>query len=291
MIVKLNSAFKDIKYQDSTHSYYCNGKKMISVTQFLSLIKDKFDKEYWSTYKAYEFSGYVPKYNWKDHQNRQFMLEDGTLIYLTDEHNIRVTPEMVLDQWSIDNLMGTERGSYIHDYLDCRENRLLDLPSIPHLPQLDTIQAIKFYQTIKDGIKLADEFLVYASDNLIPVATEFIVGDTSLNVAGKFDRLYWNIEDKEYQIWDFKTDKKIDYTSKSKLSIFNLPDCSFEKYCLQTSMYKHIIESNVGETIGQSRIVYFDIRNKEWTILPTTDYTSLIKEKSDDISFRCNYNL
>ena len=34
MIIKLNNAFKDIKYQDSTHSYYFNGKKLTSVTQF-----------------------------------------------------------------------------------------------------------------------------------------------------------------------------------------------------------------------------------------------------------------
>ena len=36
----------------------------------LGTLKEKFDKEYWSTYKAFEFSGYPPKYNWKDHQNR-----------------------------------------------------------------------------------------------------------------------------------------------------------------------------------------------------------------------------
>lgn len=288
MIIKLNNAFRDIKYQDSSHTYFHNGNKLMSVTQFLGSLKDKFDREYWATYKAYEFSGLNPKYNWKDHQNRVFTLEDGTKIKLTDEHNIDVTPEMVADQWQVENLMGTERGSYIHNYLECREQRLLDLPKIPYLASLDTIQAIKFYQTIQVGINLADEFLDYADNNLVPVAMEFIVGDPNLGIAGRFDRLYWNLEDQEYQIWDFKTDKKIDYTGKGKLALFNVSDCSFEKYCLQTSLYKYLIETKIGEKIGQSKIVYFDVRNKEWQIIPTTDYTSLIKEKSGEISSRYN---
>lgn len=294
MIVKLNSAFKNITYQDSSHTYYCGDKRLTSVTQFLGTLKEKFDKEYWSTYKAFEFSGYPPKYNWKDHQNRCFRLEDGTLISLDgvqfyiDSYNLNVTPEDVQEQWYIENVQGTERGSYIHNYLECKEQRLLDLPKMPYIESFDTIQTIKFYNSIKAGTLLADEFLTYSSENLIPVALEYIVGDPALGLAGRFDRLYWSIEDNEYQIWDFKTDKKIDYTSSKKMDVFGVSDCTFEKYSLQTSLYKYIIESNINEKIGQSKIVYFDIRNKEWSIIPTTDYSQLIKEKSDEISFRNN---
>jgi len=294
MIVELNSAFKNVKYQDSTHTYFIEDKKLTSVTQFLSSLKEKFDKEYWSTYKAFEFSGFKPKYNWKDHQNRCFRLEDGTLItfeslqFYIDAYNLSVTPEDVQEQWYIENVQGTERGSYIHNYLECKEQRLLDLPKMPYVESFDTIQTIKFYNSIKVGTSLADEFLTYSNENLIPVALEYIVGDPALGLAGRFDRLYWSIEDNEYQIWDFKTDKKIDYTSSKKMGVFGVPDCTFEKYSLQTSLYKYIIESNINEKIGQSKIVYFDIRNKEWSIIPTTDYSQLIKEKSDEISFRNN---
>ena len=72
------------------------------------------------------------------------------------------------------------------------------------------------------------------------------------------------------------------------MDVFGVSDCTFEKYSLQTSLYKYIIESNINEKIGQSKIVYFNIRNKEWSIIPTTDYSQLIKEKSDEISFRNN---
>lgn len=283
MIIKLHQAFKDITYSDSSHSYYKEGNKLQSVTQFLSSLKSKFDREFFSVYKAYEFSGLNPKYNWKDHQKKQFMLEDGTLIYLSDEHNIKVTPEMVLDQWQIDSETGMARGTYIHNYLECKEQRLLDIPQMPYLNSLDTIQAIRFYNSIQTGVELANQFLEYASNKLVPVAMEYIVGSNTLNLAGKFDRLYWNLEEQEYQIWDFKTDKKIDYTGRDKLAIFNLPNCEFTKYSLQCSTYKYCIEEGIDEKIGKSYIVHFDIKNKEWKILPCTDYTQLIKEKSDEI--------
>lgn len=109
MIKELNQAFVNITYQDSTHTYYSNGNKLTSVTQFLSKLKEPFDKEFWSTYKAFEFSGLQPKYNWKDHQNRCFRLEDGTLITLGGIYDIDVTPEDVSEQWSLDNIQGTER--------------------------------------------------------------------------------------------------------------------------------------------------------------------------------------
>lgn len=284
--IQLHNAFRDITYSDSSHSYYKDGNKLQSVTQFLGSLKSKFDREYFSIYKAYEFSGLSPKYNWKDHQNRQIMLEDGTLIYLSDEHNIRVTPEMVLDQWQIDSDTGMARGTYIHNYLECKEQRLLDIPQLPYLNSLDTIQAIRFYNSIQVGIGLANQFLDYAKTNLVPIAMEYVVGSDSLSLAGRFDRLYWNIQDKEYQIWDFKTDKKIEFSGRDKLAIFKLPNCEFEKYSLQCSIYKYCIEEGIGESIGQSKIVHFDLRSNEWKILPCTDYTQLIKEKSGEIFSR-----
>ena len=80
---------------------------------------------------------------------------------------------------------------------------------MPYVESFDTIQTIKFYNSIKVGTSLADEFLTYSNENLIPVALEYIVGDPALGLAGRFDRLYWSIEDNEYQIWDFKTDKRL----------------------------------------------------------------------------------
>lgn len=287
MIEKLHSAFKDITYKDSIHTYYKGDKsKMVSVTQFLSSIKNKFDREYWSIYKSYEFSGLVPKYNWRDNHNRVITLEDGTLINLTDDHSTNsVTPEMVLDQWSIDNVTGTTRGSYIHDYLEARESRLLDLPKIPFINQLNTIQTVKFYQSLNVGKELADKYLESIRDYLTPVAMEFVVGSVKLNIAGRFDRLYWNSRDSEYQIWDFKTDKKINYSSKDKVKIFNLSDCEYTKYSLQTSFYKYIIESETGEQLGSSYIVHFDIKNNDWNIIKCSDYTNLIKEKANEINW------
>lgn len=288
MIIKLQENFKSFKYKDSNHSYTHKDKKLLSVTQFINTLKEPFDKKYWSIYKSYEFSGLNPKYNWSDHKNNIFTLEDGTVIQLDQEHNTRVTAEEVLEQWSKDSLVGTTRGTYIHNYLECREQRLMDIPKLPFIRELDTIESIRFNQSLHTGIELANKFLEYQNENLIPVAMEYTVGNLNLGLAGRFDRLYWNINEQEYQIWDFKTDKKIGYTGRSKLKIFDISDCEFEKYSLQTSLYKHMIEEAIKEKLGSSHIVHFDIKNKDWQILETTDYTQLIKDKANDISWH-NY--
>lgn len=162
----------------------------------------------------------------------------------------------------------------------------MDLPKIPYIKSLDTFQTIKFYNSIKTGTTLADQYLEYAKHSLVPVALEYIIGSDELGLAGRFDRLYWNIQEQEYQIWDFKTDKKIDYTSSNKLKIFDLPDCAFSKYSLQTSLYKYIIESQTNIKLGNSNIVWFDIKGNNWSIIPTTDYTELIKQKSNEEYWR-----
>ncbi len=284
MLVKLNSAFKEYVYADKSHSYYHRIKKLTSVTQLISKLQTPFDKKYWSVFKAYEFSGLNPKYNWHLHQERKVGLEDGTIVHIDSKHDIKVPPEKVAAQWQLDSLVGKERGSYIHNYLEAKENRLIDIPKKPEL-DLDTVSATHFSNSIQTAISLSEQFLKDTYDYLIPVAMEYTVGSIDLGLAGRFDRLYWNMRSLEYEIWDFKTDKKIGYKGRDKIKIFDIPDCEFEKYSLQTSLYKYMIEEAIQEKIGTSHIVHFDIKNNSYDIIAAKDYTNLIKEKKDEISW------
>lgn len=299
MILELNDKFRDFKYRDSDHSYFHKDIKLMSVTQFLGKIKPKFDKEYWSVRKAYQFSGFQVKRDWRSMTefyvaDTYFTNGDGdqdwqyyTVSIYDDHSHLKVKPEDVLAQWAIDNQIGVTRGTYIHNYLECKERNLLDDPTIPNVPNAGIVTQVKYFNSISQASKICDQFLEYQNENLVPVGIECIVGNLELGLAGRFDRLYFNKLTQEYEIWDFKTDKQIRFKSeyKTKISLFNIPDCEYEKYSLQTSMYRYMIEQQLNCKLGTSRVVHINLKENNYQIIDCKDYTDLINNKKDEINW------
>lgn len=282
MIEQLQEKFKDILYLDSKHQYYYKDRELLSVTKFLSSLKPKFQSEFWAIFKAYQFSGIKVKFIWNDY-TKFIVFSDpdsshGEYVYLENDHShLPVTPKDVQDQWNIDSMVGTTRGSYIHDYLDKLESRVLDVPKI-EIPQgMEIGQSINYVNSLNTGRTLCKEFVNYARENLTLVVSEFVIGDPKLGLAGRFDRLYFNKLTQAYEIWDFKTDKQIRYKSSfGTLDLFNLPDCEFEKYSLQTSIYRKIIEDALEIKLGESKVVWFNLKEDKFEIIQTANYTQLI---------------
>lgn len=116
MIEQLQTAFKDVLYNDQQHRYFTrNGIELQSITKYLGSLKPKFNSHFWSTIKAYEFSGYKVKSIWN--QYNKFLIStdaecisyDDT-IYLEDDHtHLKVQPEDVLQQWEQDGIIGKTR--------------------------------------------------------------------------------------------------------------------------------------------------------------------------------------
>lgn len=285
MIEQLQMSFSDILYHDESHTYTCNNVPLTSITKFLSSLKGKFHQEFWSTLKAYEFSGYKVKSIWNEYN--KFLLSESndpihfdTTIYLLDDHShLKVTPEDVRNQWQLDSLVGTTRGTFIHNYLEKLEARVIDEPRIEIPLGLDTGSSINYVNSLINAKALCKDFVSWAQKNLVLVAMEYSVGDPGLGLAGRFDRLYLNRQTGKYEIWDFKTDKQIRYKSGfGKLKIFNVPDCEFEKYSLQTSFYRKIIEDKLDVSLGESKIVWFNLKENKWEIIETKNYVPLITE-------------
>jgi hypothetical protein len=78
----LYNKFKDVYFEDKTHTYYNKGNKLISVTQSLKLFEPEFDKEYWSNYKAKQRG---------------------------------VTQDVILKEWEETKNIGLERGNVGHN--------------------------------------------------------------------------------------------------------------------------------------------------------------------------------
>lgn len=285
MIEQLQTKFQDILYNDQQHRYFTrDGVELQSVTKFLSSLKPEFQSRFWSILKAYQFSGYKTKSIWNNFN--KFLISTSETepihydetVYLDDDHShLDVFPEDVLEQWKLDGIVGKTRGSYVHAFLDNLENRITDIPKTEIPEGLGTGQAINYFNSLNVARELCINYVEWARENLVLVASEFSVGDPELGLAGRFDRLYFNKSTKKYEIWDFKTDKQIRYKSGfGNLKIFDLPDCEFVKYSLQTSIYRKIIEDALGIELGESNIVWFNLKENKYEIIQAMNYIPLI---------------
>lgn len=296
--LELEQAFKDYSYYDPTHSYthIPTGKNLTSVTQFLSSLKPAFNALFWSTLKAFEYSGY--NILSKNEKENYFVIDDGEVITpikgIETFYNLSKTPQDVEKDWKLLKDIGLSRGSYLHTLLENRELKIKD-PEVwsfinddikNEITKQREINALPWdgeFSAIKESYSIIYELgLKYLNENkhLVPVAIETLVGDININLAGTFDRLYYNEVSKQFEIWDFKTDKKINYKNKyGKLKLFDMDDCEFNKYSLQTGLYKYIIETNTPIVLGDSYIVHFSHSDNKYDIIKADNHTQLIKEK------------
>ena len=208
------SRFNDLTYYDEPHKYFLNGKELLSVTTMVGQYKEKFDEKYWSEIKAAEYG---------------------------------ITPEEVIRGWKFINRKGTMKGSIIHDY---GENLLLN--KVFKYPKEEIIGEFGFdpirpeYEITKNHV---DRFVEHTKNILIPIKTELVVYDEESLVGGMLDILFYNLKEKEFQIWDWKTNK--DFTEENherqlKDFMFVLQESDLEIYSLQLQAYKHIIEKNTN---------------------------------------------
>jgi hypothetical protein len=247
---ELFTAFNDITFYDEPHKYFLNGKELISVTTLIHKYQEDFDEDYWSDYKSNQYN--IPQ-----------------------KHVIRA--------WNFINKKGTIKGSAIHDYTEnLFQNKEFEYPLQTIINEFGFDPVWNEYQTTK---KHVDKFYKDVHGKLIPIRTEFVVFDRESLVGGMLDMLFYNVKANEFQIWDWKTNKKFSREEKGRHlldELCTIEDCDLEVYSLQLEMYKQIIQKNTGITLGKSYIVWFSHNNESYEIMETKDrkyYIDLILEK------------
>jgi hypothetical protein len=235
----LFTQFNRIKFYDEPHKYFLNDKQLISVTTLIHRYQENFDEDFWSEYKA-------------------------------NEHNIN--PFKIKRAWKFINKKGTMKGSAIHDYAEkLFQNKKYEYPAKLVLDEFGFDPIFGEYEITK---KHVDKFYNDVGEKLIPVKTELVVFDEESLIAGMLDILFYNVKAKEFQIWDYKTNKKFTKENKDKYlldSLCILEDCDLEIYSIQLGMYKYIIEKNTGIKLGKSYLVWFSHNNESYEIIETKD--------------------
>ena len=236
---ELFTTFNDVTFFDEPHKYFVDGKELISVTTIIHKYQEEFNEEYWSNYKSEQFS---------------------------------IDQKEILRAWEFINKKGTIKGSAIHDYAEnLFQNKKYEYPKQLILNEFGFDPVQREYEITK---KHVDRFYKDSHKKLIPIRTELVVYDRESLIAGMLDMLFWNVKMKEFQIWDWKTNK--DFTSEMKSrhligDLFMLEDCDLEIYSLQLDMYKKIIEKNTPIKLGKSFIVWFSHNNDNYKIIETKD--------------------
>jgi ATP-dependent exoDNAse (exonuclease V) beta subunit len=96
------------------------------------------------------------------------------------------------------------------------------------------------------------------------------------------DQLFYNVKAKEFQIWDYKTNKAIttknDYKKRMLNELWHLDECEFNTYSLQLGLYKKIIEENTNIKIGSSYICWVNEVNDTYKPMKVANMDSEINK-------------
>lgn len=111
------------------------------------------------------------------------------------------------------------------------------------------------------------------------VATEVIIADDDLKIAGTVDCIVRHIPSNNFFIFDWKTNQKIrekNPVAQKMLAPFNhLDHCDLNKYSMQMSFYKYLINKNTSLEIKNAYLIHFP---------PQLDYkVHIVKDFSKEV--------
>lgn len=232
---RLFDSFNEIKFEDDTHSYFINDEKYTSVTTLIHSYTSEFDEDHWAPIKATEYG---------------------------------VNTDMVKYAWTFLNELSTYKGSALHNFIEnYYYNKLYSYPSN------NIVSNFGYDPIYNDYTLIKNQFIKFYNDSfnkLISIKPEYIVYDKEYKVSGMVDMLFFNRKSNNLEIWDWKTNKKLEKVNnyqKMKGIFSNLDDCEFNVYSIQLNTYKYIIEKNTGVKLGDCYIVWFFSGNKNYQIL------------------------
>lgn len=266
----------NIIYSDEKHIYIgkTDNSKYESVTTIIGQYCQKFDSDFWSSYKACEAlldpavfyplkSKLLSSKKWKESYIEEYELDPVEFLNKKSE---------ILQSYEDKRNASTERGTKIHAMMEDLFYQG-DKKAINKYAGGGTFEVKKGYYKLDIDRAIYPEFLI---------SYEF---DEYLKIAGQID--YLQISDNEVVLLDWKTNGRIDKesyfdrtTKKRQMMLSpleNIMDCNLCHYQLQLSMYAYLLQKiNPKFKIKKLAIVHFDHDGNE------TEYE--VKYLKDDIA-------
>lgn len=243
--------FRHVRFREDIHKYTINGVQCpISTTGLISKFHEKFNEDYWADRKALEYG-------------------------LTSEH--------VKNCWKYINKHAIAEGRTFHNFAEYWMNgKELPYPEREIRMEFDGVDPIR-----GSHLMMREQFIQFHKDivgKLLPIVSEFVMGDQEFMLGGMLDQLFWSHTKQEFQIWDWKTNGKMEMHSNNCMydPISHIPDSNYWHYCLQLSIYKYMIEKWTNLKIGNMFIVWFNEKNESYQIIQVKP---LMKEVQDMLEY------
>ena len=248
ILQRIYKAFGKYTFIEDGHYYLCNGKRVdISTTGLISQYENEFDKDGISKQKALE---------------------------------LNISQEELLEQWRIENLHSTIKGSLVHLYAQSlweHEDIEFAYSSIP-----EEINLRRFVAEVDILKKQADNFYNDYEHIYELIGCEVYLGDEDYDECGATDIIFLNKYTNEIVIADFKTNKEIKRESykhkKMLVPLHKLDDCNYSHYSLQLNAYKYKFEKNTGLKVAKTFIVYFNVNADNYEIIEPLNVENEIKK-------------
>lgn len=231
------SIFKRISFIEQTHEYLIDGEpsNSPSVTQLLKKFKRPFEQDRVAARVA-ERTG--------------------------------LTVEQIKKEWQLNNLYARTIGSMLHKYIESTyTNEHLEYNG--SFDGLGTDEREKIKTTFPILVKHFVDF--YKNNQHIEcLRSELALGDINdTRVCGMLDILAYNSKTDQYEILDFKTNKKMSSSSEFANLLYpfeDLPECEISEYTVQLNTYKYLIEKSTNLKIDALKIVWINAGNPTYQI-------------------------
>ncbi len=156
------------------------------------------------------------------------------------------TEDDVLDEYLLMRDEAAEKGTYLHNQIECflKKDKF----------DSDSLEFELFLRFYNKEIK---------PRNLLFFDAERMIFSDKYNVAGTIDCLFKKTDKDEYVMLDWKRSKKLIIDGRPRIfgygyalsELSTLDNSSFNRYCLQQNIYKHIVETEYGMKISSMKLV------------------------------------
>lgn len=265
--------FDKYTFEEDTHTYYCNGKKVgIGVTSLIGLYANKFDEQ--------EVAERVLEKNIKNYNYAKTQLKlyypSGSNVnteYLQELYNylkLPITIQDILAEWHYKRDFSCEKGTTIHEY-----TQSLFSGNEWHLRSFDSS---KEYLEVVEKIKHhSNNYYNDYKDRYIHIKDELLIGVEWADISSAIDHLFYDKVDKGIVIVDYKTnsymegyydnpDKKV-YKKYMMIPFQDTLDNSYEHYKIQLSIYKYILQELLGIPVLRTEIVYLTENKDNYEVI------------------------
>ena len=168
----------------------------------------------------------------------------------------------LLAQWEYNKNYSCTLGTELHKVCENLWQRKMYKPVAP--AGFDGMQA----DLDRRAIQCSSAVDSLRADGYAPIATEFVVGDRLLGIAGCIDTLLYNTKTGRFCIEDNKTNKQIRFKGfkgammKDRFSEF--PDCEYGHYTCQLNIYADLIERNTDIKVDELFLIHFPPNGEPW---------------------------